>query len=408
MNIGAEAGTRNDMQCDLAARHSEPVVRPGRTCICVLGMHRSGTSALSRVLSLLGAGLPQNVMGPGLGNETGHWEPARLVEAHDRMLVALGSNWDDWRALSLIDVDPELRSSLCAELSSLFDAEYGSETTIVLKDPRICRFVPLYADLLESKGIDARYILALRHPQAVVASLNARDGMSWSRASLLWLRHTLEAEQATRGMARVVVSYEELMGEWEPCVARIAETLELSWSRKPADAKAEIDAFLSRDLCHHAAGLDDLDNSSGIAGWVKRVYTAMRALESDPDDTKARAKLDHVRAEFDVLSQATAKERKEFMALGQLLDGERREFEARSKAMENERRKFTRVLEGHETTISGQTGDIGELRSRSMSDRLVAALRMLLKAGKRGDAPIPRALDCAQENDELAEDRARS
>ncbi len=51
------------------------------------GMHRSGTSALTRVLSLLGAALPQHILGAGPGNETGHWEPLRLVGYHDRMLA---------------------------------------------------------------------------------------------------------------------------------------------------------------------------------------------------------------------------------------------------------------------------------------------------------------------------------
>ena len=351
-------------------------------------MHRSGTSALSRVLSLLGAGLPQNVMGPGPGNETGHWEPARLVEAHDRMLAALGSNWDDWRALALSDIDPEVRSSLCAELSSLFDEEYDTGATMVLKDPRMCRFVPLYANLLASKGIDARYVLALRHPLAVVASLFARDGMCRTRASLLWLCHTLEAERATRGTARVVVSYEALMGEWAACVERITEKLELSWPRNPADAKAEIDAYLSRDLCHHEASLDDLDSGPGVAGWVRRAYVAMRALESDPNDAKARAELDDVRAEFDELSQAMAHERRDLVALGHLLDGERREFAVHNEAMENERRKLARALEARETTISDKISEIKELRSK-----LISAGRMIEMLGLPfGDQPYSDAL----------------
>ncbi len=60
---------------------------PRRTALLVLGMHRSGTSALTRVLNLLGASLPKNLLGASPGNETGHWEPDRLIGLHDRMLA---------------------------------------------------------------------------------------------------------------------------------------------------------------------------------------------------------------------------------------------------------------------------------------------------------------------------------
>ena len=58
-----------------------------RVCLLVIGMHRSGTSALTHVLSLMGAALPQKLLGATLGNPMGHWEPVRLIEAHDALLA---------------------------------------------------------------------------------------------------------------------------------------------------------------------------------------------------------------------------------------------------------------------------------------------------------------------------------
>lgn len=68
-----------------AARSINPE-NTNRACLLILGMHRSGTSAITAVLSFLGAVLPKNVMGSAPTNETGHWEPDRLIEVHDRML----------------------------------------------------------------------------------------------------------------------------------------------------------------------------------------------------------------------------------------------------------------------------------------------------------------------------------
>ena len=52
---------------------------PQRICLLVLGMHRSGTSAMTRVISLLGADLPKTLLGEGHGNEA---ERLALLLAH--------------------------------------------------------------------------------------------------------------------------------------------------------------------------------------------------------------------------------------------------------------------------------------------------------------------------------------
>jgi len=42
-------------------------------------------------LELLGAELPEGLMGPGYGNSFGHWESKRLMEIDDEILLAMGS-----------------------------------------------------------------------------------------------------------------------------------------------------------------------------------------------------------------------------------------------------------------------------------------------------------------------------
>src|SRR6516164_8769546 len=74
-------------------------VSPPRAVI-VLGMHRSGTSAVTRVVSLLGADLPKNLLPPSLTNELGYWESSDLMTIHDELLSSGGSKWDDWRAFN--------------------------------------------------------------------------------------------------------------------------------------------------------------------------------------------------------------------------------------------------------------------------------------------------------------------
>src|SRR6185312_12242151 len=65
--------------------------------ILVLGMHRSGTSAVTRVLNLLGADLGSRLVAPAADNPAGFWEHADAVKINDDLLQALGRTWYDMR-----------------------------------------------------------------------------------------------------------------------------------------------------------------------------------------------------------------------------------------------------------------------------------------------------------------------
>ncbi|MHB9476237.1 glycoside hydrolase family 99-like domain-containing protein [Mesorhizobium sp. W016] len=270
-----------------------------RTCIMVLGMHRSGTSALTRAISLLGAKLPNDLLGANSTNPTGHWEPLKLIALHDQMLAEAGSRWDDWRSFDLGDLSKARAQFYRGEIARLIDEEYGDAPLLVLKEPRISRFVPLYASIFKSMNIDLQYVLASRNPLAVVASLGKRDRSTPGFGALLWLRHELEAERSTRGAPRVFVSYEAMMRSWRPTLDKITAALSVAWPRAIEKAASEVDAYISSDHQHHTASDGALFADERIAGWVKDTYSALRHLETDANGAEAMAILDRVKAEFD-------------------------------------------------------------------------------------------------------------
>ncbi|MCA0029726.1 glycoside hydrolase family 99-like domain-containing protein [Mesorhizobium sp. B263B2A] len=274
-----------------------------RTCIMVLGMHRSGTSALTRAISLLGAELPKNLLGANSSNPTGHWEPERLIALHDQMLAEAGSSWDDWRAFDSNDLgSPRLRFYK-AEIARLIDEEYGSAPLFVLKEPRISRFVPLYAEILKRMRIDVRYVLIERNPLAVIASLANRNGFTMNFSSLLWLRHELEAERATRGRPRVVLSYESLLDDWRYSIDRITDAFGLSWPRPEGEWQFLLSKHFSTDNQHFTASTELLDADPRIIDWIKDAYAALTMLRSDDVDAGAMAELDRIKAEFDSVAK---------------------------------------------------------------------------------------------------------
>ncbi|WP_296742909.1 glycoside hydrolase family 99-like domain-containing protein [Mesorhizobium sp.] len=300
---GPEVATKSTSKARAKAKQmpAKPSA-PKRTCIMVLGMHRSGTSALTRVISLLGAELPKNLIAEDSNNATGYWEPAVLNTINDRMLVEAGSSWDDWRAFDMANLAKPRAQFYRAEIARILEEEYDGSPLFVLKEPRISRFAPLYADILKSVEIDVRYVLANRNPLSVIASLGKRDGFTPGFGALLWLRHGLEAERATRGKPRVFLSYEALVKDWRPEIEKITDVLAIQWPRPRDDVAALLDAYLSREHQHYAAGNTQLLADERIAGWVKDAHVAFTTLHGDGQDIRALAILDRVRAEFDAVS----------------------------------------------------------------------------------------------------------
>src|SRR6185436_14358475 len=98
-----------------------------RTAIVVVGMHRSGTSALARMLSLLGASLPRNLNPAGPGNEIGHWEPEAAVRLNDQILDLAESPVNDVQGPSGEWLQRPAAQAFIDRLKDLIVDEYGDD-----------------------------------------------------------------------------------------------------------------------------------------------------------------------------------------------------------------------------------------------------------------------------------------
>lgn len=255
------------------------------TAIVVLGMHRSGTSAITRVINLLGAELPGDIMPPVAdNNETGFWESTELADLHDRMLAAASSAWDDCLELPSAFFSSEIAKKSSEGILELLGRDFSGTGPFVIKDPRICRFVPLWVDVLERFGAEPRFVLIFRHPLEVAASLKLRDGFDENKAAHLWLRHVIDMEKGSRGFARSFLAYDALLEDWRGVVERIAADLQLHWPRRLHEAAPEVEGFLSENLRHHRISDDELEAHPQLLGWVKDAYAALRQAASGETD----------------------------------------------------------------------------------------------------------------------------
>ena len=246
-----------------------------KTAIVVLGMHRSGTSALSRVLNLCGAFLPARVKPPKLGvNSKGFWEPEAVLDLNVRLMRQLGGEWD--RIGFGLPEDGDVVAEFESDVRAVLLSEYGDQPMILIKDPRIGALAPLWDRALVRAGYRPVYVVPVRNPLEVARSLHARGDMSVNEGLALWLAYSQRIADFASSRADVAyLRFSDLLDDWRKMVSRVAEQLDVPLNvRARAD---EVDAFLEPQLRRHstdAAALEAQVAGLPVATGVLDVYRA--------------------------------------------------------------------------------------------------------------------------------------
>lgn len=262
-------------------------------CILVLGMHRSGTSALTRALNLLGAALPKQVMPPKEGvNPLGFWEPQAVYQLNERLLHSRNSFWSDWSSWAEPH-EPDER------MRDILKDEFDAPQACVLKDPRMCRMLPSWKVALEERFADIAAVLTVRHPLAVRDSLQKRDGFSTETCLLLWLRHVLDAVHYSAHLPRLVVNYDALVASPADQSQRLLDWMDAHGLRHAPPRLDAVKSFLSEQHRHHDYALDNVHSHPALKLWVAESYIALKNLAAEHDVALALQTLSRVREDFE-------------------------------------------------------------------------------------------------------------
>ncbi|MGD1253653.1 sulfotransferase family protein [Mycobacterium seoulense] len=259
---------------------SGPGTRP--VILFVLGTQRSGTSAITRVLSLCGGTLPAGMLGADAGNPRGNWEPRKVIAINESILHRHGSAWFD-PSLRLQEdgaFSAEEKATCIAEIVAYLKT-LPTAPLVVIKDPRITTLSDLWFEASRLTGFDSAVVIAVRHPEEVIASVASSWQLAPELSSALWLKYNLLAERHTRGMPRVFVGYTNLLEDWRREIKRISMALPVDLNTHDEDA---IDEFLTPDLRRQK-------NRGPVASrfgtdWISAVYDAqcVAARDECPDE----------------------------------------------------------------------------------------------------------------------------
>jgi len=196
--------------------------------IVVLGMHRSGTSCITKGLEVLGVDLGDNLMS-GLkdNNEKGFFEDLEFNSINIDLLSCLGHDWQSLYPIS----DTEMNSSIVTKLQKkavIFLNKKTSDKVILgLKDPRATRLLSFWISVFKKSDVRASYIFAARNPVSIIKSLKKRDGIDLKKSTYLWLEHVIPSLNLLQKEETVVVGYENLLINPAKQLKRIATFLAL-------------------------------------------------------------------------------------------------------------------------------------------------------------------------------------
>jgi len=268
-------------------------MKSNKELIVVLGMHRSGTSAITRGLQVMGVELGDRLMPPIEGNNAkGFWEDIDVNALNNEMLSEIGSDWSYLTAIDSIDVETLRKQGYLLRAVELLRQKVGNAAIFGFKDPRVAKLLPFWKVVFEHCQFDVRYILALRHPLSVVKSLAKRDGIDAKHSYLLWLGHVITSLAGSSDDMRMLIDYDRLMQNPDRELLRVAEFAGLVMNS--AELKIYKDEFLDRELQHTVYELNDLLLDDTCPPIVSEVYAALHEVASDKsklDDSALRNKI---------------------------------------------------------------------------------------------------------------------
>jgi len=192
--------------------------------VVVLGMHRSGTSAIAGLLEQLGASLG-NCLIPAAGDNTlGFFEDADCVALNEDILNELGRGWQSCSAIVWDEATLQLLQARFAEraIGIVRRLTRHDAPVAAVKDPRMSRLLPFWQQVFIRANVAVHYLWVTRNPNAVSQSLHARNAYSEEVSLALWARYNLDIARDTKGTECERIDFDWALSNEETLAKQLA------------------------------------------------------------------------------------------------------------------------------------------------------------------------------------------
>jgi len=259
---------------------------PSRKVVIVLGMSRSGTSLLTRGINVLGVELGENLLQSTKANPKGYWENNDIFVINEQLLELIGSSWHNVALTGAIDFSSHCFDSVREVALGVISNLISQYPICGFKDPRICRLLPFWQDVLSEFDVEVYYIVCLRNPVDVALSLKkSGNNFGMRKSLLLWLTHMYCIAAFINNDQSIIIRYEDLLNSPYDQLNRIVDFLGIAISDKQKSIHEYCNHFLERDLCHHYSTLNELRAASDFQQIIP-CYDHLLSLSSQSHVTK--------------------------------------------------------------------------------------------------------------------------
>lgn len=266
-----------------------------RTCMLVLGTHRSGTSVTTALVQAQGFALGEPLLHVGDENPLGHFENERVLALHQSFLRELGLEWfDDGDPMALAG-RRRLRAWQAA-IEACYQEVAGDSARFAVKDPRMLLVLPLWRRALRRLRVEPRALVTLRHPGATARSLQRRNDLTHAHGEQIWLRDMAALRHGIGRMRHGVVRYEALIADPVGVLRAAFADAGVLWQAAADDAvRALVDPALNRSVdgtmvaAPHAAAVHRLiERHRSVRQWPRLEPARGRVAPAAPQPAPPR------------------------------------------------------------------------------------------------------------------------
>ncbi|MGL4238459.1 rhamnan synthesis F family protein [Tabrizicola sp.] len=344
---------------------------------------------MAGVLGEMGCDLPADLMPPIEMNAKGFFESNKITYLNEDVLVSAGMAWFDLKRFPETWYASTAATEFRKLASATFVEEFATSNLCVIKDPRHCRLVPFWEEVLTEQGVQPVYVCIHRNPVEVAASLMRWHGHEPLYGQYLWLRHVLDAEIATRGKKRVFVSYDQLLSDWRSLVSRISSTLDVVFPRSVPTAASDVERFVSADLKHLSSESLTIPRLENTSDWLASTLGILTRWSRTGEESSDHAVLDRTRDAMDVASGTVVTVLDELLACHREVASVRQEVEESFR--DDVERLSAQLAEAYTALANGETKmravmhsmHEASLRSQALENDLNDRIHDLRKARNR-------------------------
>ena len=260
--VNSEAGLKNQMA---QAR-----------IICIVGMHRSGTSMIAGLVNRSGLDLgpADRLLKADKANPLGHFEHRGFLDIDRKLLKHfratwhcppdLPPNWENAPSLS-----PLLHQARALAASFPRHKSWG------WKEPRASLFLPFWRKAIPNM----RFLICLRNPLEVAQSLEKRNHKSIADGAWLWYLYTLSSLRDTRQCPRLFSFFDDYFARGNEEIRRVLDFCGL----EDFHDDAVIESAIESELRHNKSGDQRLRDEAAIPGECKKLYLGLRSILASPE-----------------------------------------------------------------------------------------------------------------------------